>query len=449
MPQLLVRRKDLYSSLGFGLLALLFRLWHLGSPKGYIFDEVYYAKNAHSILLHGVELDAKSKSAEFIVHPPVGKWLISLGIKIFGYNEFGWRFASALFGSISVALIYWVTKKLFNNYFLSCAAAILMLADGLHLVHSRVALLDLFLMFFILLAFLFILHSKHWWAGVSLGLAAATKWSGAYYIIAYAAFILYVDYRNYRALEVEKPFTSLLKEKLGLRTLQYALLPIVVYLFSWVGWFATKTGWDRTWADSRKGSFWSFVPAPLGSFWHYQSEILGFHQGLTTKHPYSANPWAWLILGRPTSFFYDAPNNCGAPSCAREVIALGTPLLWWAGIFGILITFGYWVSRREWQSGLILLSVGAGYLPWFLFQKRTMFEFYAIAFEPFIILILIYCAAKFMEVEDPVLLKRRRAWVIAAIVLVVVNFLYFLPIFIGSSIPYPAWLSRMWLPSWI
>ena len=105
MPQLLVRRKDLYSSLGFGLLALLFRLWHLGSPKGYIFDEVYYAKNAHSILLHGVELDAKSKSAEFIVHPPVGKWLISLGIKIFGYNEFGWRFASALFGSISVAFI--------------------------------------------------------------------------------------------------------------------------------------------------------------------------------------------------------------------------------------------------------------------------------------------------------------------------------------------------------
>ncbi|MEI6407505.1 MAG: phospholipid carrier-dependent glycosyltransferase [Actinomycetes bacterium] len=449
MPQLLVRRKDLYSSLGFGLLALIFRLWHLGTPKGYIFDEVYYAKNARSLLLHGVEIDPKTHSAEFIVHPPIGKWLISLGIKIFGYNEFGWRFSAALFGSVSVVLIYWVTKKLFNNYFLSCAAAILMLADGLHLVHSRVALLDLFLMFFILLAFLFILHSKHWWAGVSLGLAAATKWSGAYYIIAYAAFILYVDYRNYRALEVERPFTSLLKEKLGLRTLQYAFLPIVVYLFSWVGWFATKTGWDRTWADSRKSSFWSFVPAPLRSFWHYHSEILGFHQGLTTKHPYSANPWSWLILGRPTSFFYDAPNKCGAPSCAREVLALGTPLLWWAGILGILVTFGYWISRREWQSGLILLSVGAGYLPWFLFQKRTMFEFYAIAFEPFIILILIYCVAKFMEVDDPALFKRRRAWVIAAIVLVVANFLYFLPIFIGSPIPYPDWLSRMWLPSWI
>lgn len=84
--------------LGF---ALTLRLWRLDQPKGYIFDEVYYAKNAASLISDGVELNAQGE-AEFVVHPPLGKWLIGLGIKIFGDNEFGWRIAAAIIGSASV-----------------------------------------------------------------------------------------------------------------------------------------------------------------------------------------------------------------------------------------------------------------------------------------------------------------------------------------------------------
>ena len=131
--------------------ALLLRLWRLNQPKGYIFDEVYYAKNANSLIKHGVELNSTNQ-AEFIVHPPLGKWLIGIGIKVFGNNEFGWRISAALIGSAAVVVIYLLALKLFNSIFLAATSATLLALDGLNLVMSRVALLDIFLMFFILLA---------------------------------------------------------------------------------------------------------------------------------------------------------------------------------------------------------------------------------------------------------------------------------------------------------
>ena len=87
------------------IFSLIIRIWHLNLPKGYIFDEVYYAKNAASLITDGVELNEQGES-EFVVHPPFGKWLIGIGIKLFGNNEFGWRVIAAVIGSASVLLIY-------------------------------------------------------------------------------------------------------------------------------------------------------------------------------------------------------------------------------------------------------------------------------------------------------------------------------------------------------
>jgi dolichyl-phosphate-mannose--protein O-mannosyl transferase len=442
MRQLMVRFQDPLNALGFALIGLLMRLWHLGQPKGYIFDEVYYAKNAHSLALHGVEINDKGM-ADFIVHPPVGKWLIAIGIKAFGYNEFGWRVSSAVIGSLSIALIYLVAKRLFNRPLISSSAAILTLADGLHLVHSRTALLDIFLMFFLLLGFYFLLSSRHWLAGISLGLATGVKWSGVYFIVAYFFFMIYVDYRQAQALEEESPVKFTLRNSLWKRILQYGLLPIVTYIATWTGWFMTTTGWDRAWSTNI-----------VRNFWHYHAEILNFHTNLVEKHAYSANPWSWLVMGRPTSFFYATPTGCGTTACSQEILAVGTPLLWWSGLIAIAITFGYWIARREWQSGLLLLSLGAGYLPWFLFQKRTMFTFYAIAFEPFMILIICYVIAKWLEEpkdEDHLQIPRlvRERVLYAYLAVIVLCFIYFSPLYFGSVISYASWHAHMWLPSWI
>ena len=444
------KTRDRLTAWGLGLVAFIFRVWHLKSPKGFVFDEVYYAQNANSLLHHGVELDPKTNAAQFIVHPPVGKWMIAAGIKLFGYHEFGWRISAALVGTASIIMIFYVSKRLFNNYFLALSAEILMCADGLHLVMSRTALLDIFLMFFTLLGFLFILRGQHYAAGISLGLAAATKWSGVYYLVAYLAFTLYVEYRQNRALELEHPIQHVVHQKLRLRTLQYIAIPIVVYVVSWTGWFFNSSGYDRKWANSQRHGFFSFIPAPIRSLWHYHSEMWDFHTTLTASHPYAANPWSWLIMGRPTSFYYQAPKSCGANACAQEVLALGTPLLWWSGVLAIAITIGYWIARREWQSGLLLLSLAAGYLPWFNWQKRTVFNFYTIAFEPFIILIIIYVLSKFLEPNAEGITPRpRRVASYGFLAIIVLNFLYFLPLYLGNVITYSHWSSLMWFPSWI
>lgn len=430
--------KDGVTTVALTLVALAMRLWHLSTPKGFIFDEVYYAKNAHSLVLHGVELKSNG-SAEFIVHPPVGKWLIGFGIKLFGFNEFGWRFASALIGALSVGLMFLVAKKLFNNYFLATTAAALMSLDGIHLVHSRVALLDIFLMFFILLAFFFILNTQPWFASIALGLALATKWSGIYYLVAFGLFMLYSDYRQEKAKESDKPLLVLAKKNLWLRLVQFGILPVFVYVFSWIGWFRTSVGWDRTWSSS-----------VAKSFIHYHAEMWNFHTHLTDSHAYSANPWTWLIMSRPTSFFYASPKGCGASACSQEIIALGTPLIWWSAVVALFVTFGYWLARREWQSGLVLLSFAAGYLPWFFMQKRTMFTFYAIAFEPFIILLIIFAISKALESDgDAGISKRRLYLVYGYLAAVAINFWYFYPLYMGSVISYTNWIHHMWIPSWI
>ena len=421
--------RDWAFALGFGALGLILRLWNLASPKGKIFDEVYYATNAQSLLQNGVEIDSKTGLAQFIVHPPTGKWLIAIGIKLFGYNEFGWRFAAALIGSLSIVLMYFTAKKLFNNQLLSVFAAALISMDGLHLVHSRIALLDIFLLFFIQIAVLALLHQKYWLSAIALGLATSVKWSGLYVLIVFALLVLIMDYRKHRYLGSEKPIRQVI-DNFPIRFLQFGIAPALIYLSSWIGWFLTNNGWSRNWSAN-----------PLRSLWHYHSEILNFHAKLSEPHPYDANPWSWLIQGRPTSFFYETPKNCGGTRCSQEILALGTPILWWLATIALFITIGFWVSKREWQAEILLVVIGASYLPWFAIQDRTMFSFYAIAFEPFILLTLVYVLSKVLKHQ------RRIAISIGAIVLV--NFLYFLPIFLGLPITYNSWHDRMWLPSWI
>jgi len=397
--------------------ALSLRVWRLESPNGYIFDEVYYAKNAASLITSFVELDEKGAS-EFVVHPPLGKWLIGFGIKIFGNNEFGWRISAAIFGTLSILLIYLITKKLFNSKLLSLTAAILMSFDGLNLVMSRVALLDIFLMVFILLSFYLLVLNKYLASAFTIGLAVATKWSGVFLLILILIFVIYEHRHNLR--KAIKLFFS------------YTLIPLLVYFSSWGGWLVTSTGWAR---QSESNVF--------SSFWNNHMQILNFHRDLTEAHSYQANPWSWLILGRPTSFFYDDRASCGQVKCAQEILAMGTPFLWWSAIFATAIVLGVVISNPDRNAALILLGFAGTYLPWFAFQDRPLFYFYAISILPFLILAIIYCFNSILNQ------RHTRKYIIFYTVLIGLNFLYFLPIFMGISIPYSDWLERMWLNSWI
>ena len=391
----------------------MLRFWNLGTPDSLVFDEVYYVDGARDYLAGGVEVT--NGVAEFVVHPPLGKWLIALGIALFGDTSTGWRIASAVIGTLSIVLIYLVAKRLFNSDYLALVAAGLMTIDGLHLVMSRTALLDIFLMFFLIAAFLALLYEKHLATAIFLALALATKWSAVYFIIAIG---IYLAITNWRKLSYYLP-----------------TIPII-YLISWSGWFASDQGWSRNHSSN-----------PILSFIHYHQEILNFHTGLKTDHSYEASPWNWLILGRPTSFFYESPKACGAENCSQEILAMGTPVIWWFGLVALAITIGYFLSRREKVAGLILMGLLSNYLPWLLFPDRTTFYFYAISFFPFLILAIIYSLKLYLEDENK-RVKRTQS-VNVALGLTALTFAYFAPVYLGIVLTYEDWFARMWLPSWI
>ena len=411
------------------LISLVLRVVNLDSIKSFIFDEVYYVDGARDLLKYGVEVSGSQP--EFIVHPPLGKWLIASGIQIYGDNPFGWRIATAVVGSLLILVVALVAHKLFRDPLLTALASALMALDGLALVLSRTSLLDNFLTFFILLATYCFVIKKYWWTGVVLGLALATKWSALYFIFVFALIALYRAFSHHTGKDLIKPTLQ--------RFLQFAVMPVSVYLASWSGWFASTRGWAR---DHSTNAFNSFI--------YYHQQMLNFHTGLTEKHNYEANPWSWLIMGRPTSFFYESPKGCGAPSCSQEVIALGTPVLWWLGVAALSLVIGLWIRSFfthlfDPAVTIIVAGMAAGYLPWFFFQERTVFTFYAIIFEPFVILALVFAARS--------ILSNYKKWgevlVAALFILIFLNFVYFLPIFIGDVLTYDAWQSRMWFPSWI
>src|SRR6478609_4684179 len=478
----------------------ILRFDRLRVPRALIFDETYYAKDAWSILNHGVELtlvnnansiiqaghtnifapcSGTSACGEYVVQPEIGKLLIAVGEWLFGLNSFGWRFASAVFGSLAILLICRIARRMTRSTLLGCVAGLLMSLDGLEFVLSRTGILDIFLMFFVLAAFGCILidrdvsrarlaelvarHPGHpggprlglrkWQlaAGVFLGLAVATKWNAAWYIVGFAALFLAWEIGARRTAGLKSFVRGGLREARWL-PLTFIVVPLGVYLASWSGWFATSTGYDRNYAQA-PGVHTPVISA-LYSLFEYHREAIGFGLGLSLPHPYQSQPWDWLLVTRPVAFYapcYTGPATyqaCpkGRVAWEQEVLALGTPAIWWGSMLALLFCLGWWLLHRDWRAGAVLLGVLAGWGPWFPLVTRTKFYYYALEFEPFLILAIVLCLGLILGPATASLLRRATgALIVGAYVLcVLLMFWYFYSVLAGKVIPYQDWLHHMW-----
>ncbi|HEU5108763.1 MAG TPA: phospholipid carrier-dependent glycosyltransferase [Micromonosporaceae bacterium] len=464
------------------LLAGAIRVIGLDTPKGKIFDEVYYATEGWALINHGVEWNEKENTGAYVVHPPLGKWFIGLGEWIFGYDEFGWRIAAAVAGTLSVLIMVRLARAMFRSTVLGCAAGLLMAFDGMHFVLSRSALLDIFLMTFVLGAFAALVFDREqrrrrWlsaleggldptrrgragrpamgapWlrllAAVLLGCALGVKWSAVFFIPAFALLMILWDVRTRRSAGVPRPWLGTLAAETGWLLLCGVLI-VATYVVTWSGWFLTDDGYFRHWLADNGRREWPVV-GPLWNLVHYHLQALDFHTGLDSRHQYQSWPWQWLLLGRPVAFHWSSDGPCGAPSCASEVLLLGTPVLWWSMLPALAALAWLGIARRDWRAGAIWLSVAVALGPWFYYalQGRTMFYFYALPAEPFLILAIVYVLGAIMVPARGAPDEGRRllgAIVTGAYVLLVAAcFAWFYPVYVGQTIPYPDWHVRMWL----
>jgi dolichyl-phosphate-mannose-protein mannosyltransferase len=493
--------------------AAYLRFLHLGRPNGLVFDEVYYAHDADSLLHHGVELGPTFNHGpdvnDFIVHPPLGKWMIAVGEwlypghpktingTIYPSDTFGWRFSAAVIGTLAVLILARTVRRMTRSTLLGCCAGLLLALDGLEFVQSRIATLDIFLMFWILAAFACLVADRDWgrrrladrleaighpvdygpkvgvrpWrilAALCLAGATATKWNGAIFTIAFAALALVWDVGARRTGGSQKPWRAMVRHDALPVVLLFLLLVPALYVVSWAGWFATGTGYDRHWAaDPTHHSHWHLwkvplpwigdaMPSSVRSWMHYQHEIYNFHNNLHPTradpkyglHPYQSHPAGWLVLARPVSYFYASPGGN-----AQEVLAIGTPAIWWASVPALVAMVWFWIAKRDWRAGAVLLGTAVAILGWLPsdFHHRTMFLFYALPAVPFMVIALTLCIGYAIGgPEDPPLRQTIGASAAGGyLLLVIMNFFYLYPILAASVLSQGHWHSRIWFNSWI
>ncbi|MET0860335.1 MAG: phospholipid carrier-dependent glycosyltransferase [Microbacterium sp.] len=489
------------------VLGAVLRLWDLGHPRAFIFDETYYVKDAWSqwnlgyastwpeganeTFLGGAP-DVFSATGSFVVHPPLGKFFIGLGMALFGPDStFGWRFATAVFGIALVLLVYLVARTLTGSVVFAGVAGLLMAIDGLAIVLSRVALLDNFLAFFVLLAFWFVLLDRRrhldrlaalvalrsldgtrpawgpvlWnrpWliaAGAAAGAATAVKWSGLYVIVALGIYVVVTDALARRRAGVGFWPTDAAFRQGPVSFVLFVPVAFVIYLASWTGWLVTEGGYGRHALDAAAASasgFWSWVPLSLQNLWKYHVAIYDFHVGLSSPHGYASPAWQWPLLLRPTSMYSEltpyGEAGCGSGSgCMENIYSMPNPLIWYASVAAALYLIYRFVVARDWRIAVILTGIAATYVPWLQYPERTMFQFYTIAILPFLLLGLTYALREIAGHPEADAYRRisgqRIVLIFLAVAVVLSAFWY--PIVAGISVPYDFWHVHAWMTGWV
>lgn len=434
-------------------LAGVARLWTLGHPDEKVFDEVYYASDGCLYAGHPFEeCDLESATERSWVHPPLGKWLIALGIEAFGNDPFGWRFAAAMAGTASVAVAGAFAFLLWGRPVWAGVASLLLATEHLHFVQSRVAMLDIFLAFFILLGFTLLLWDRvrqerldaadpaalgrsglRWIrvaAGASFAAATASKWSGIFaWLGALVLALIWERSRRARAGS-DRPLLTAVREEWPSLALAFVVVPFAVYLLTWVRWLGDH-GWSL-------GELWSNHLA-IGE---YHLELEPFRANGEPIHPYMSEAWTWLLLLRPVAYYY---RDLGPQ--AAEILGVGNPLLFWGSLLFLpYLALGWW-GQRDWRAGAILVPVLFLYVPW-LFVSRPLFLFYIAPLTPFLALGATYVLRDIARVRVAERSSLGPA-VGVAIAVAVALFLFFWPVLIGDPIGKEAWDARIWFSGWV
>jgi dolichyl-phosphate-mannose--protein O-mannosyl transferase len=385
-------------------------------------------------------------------------------MQLFGADSsFGWRFSVALLGTLAIPLIIAAARMLIGNRVFAALAGLFLAIEGQSIVMSRTSILDGILAFFVLLAFYFLLRDRAaisrtlnkaavlkqdlvlsprpwlWAMALTLGVASSVKWSGLYFLAAFGLYSFIADLISRHRLGL-KVLPAVLQA--ALNAISMLAIALTTYAAGWSGWILSQGGWGRAANEN-----W------LIALWDYHTNAYSFHTGLSAEHPYAANALQWLLNIRPTAFYFDSftGENCGVlESCSIAITPLPHPLIWLSSVLAMIWVAVRFFKKADIAAGAIFIAFLAGWAPWLIYLSRTTFQFYAVAFTPFLLLALSYALHSFWR--KGVVLRRaaEREWAITLFVVVtLVLAAFFASLWMGLPVPYWYWRIQMWLPSWI
>lgn len=395
------------------------------------FDEIYHARTAYE---HIENVPGHYENT----HPPLGKHIIGLGIRLFGMNPFGWRFMGTLAGVLMLPLMYLLGKKLFKSTFFATCAILLMTFDFMHFSQTRIATIDSYPVLFIMTMYFFMylffekaetLTRKKsclylGLSGLFFGFAIASKWIGFYGGAGLAVLFFIALWRRVK----EKGYKELLLCLLCI--LFFVAVPFLIYYASYIPIHI---------ADGAE-SFWE-------NFWRYQKHMFTYHSQLDAEHPFSSMWYTWPFVIRPIWYYGDA--SLRGTGMTSSIVGMGNPLLWWTSLVTVIACIILTISnikKKQKENQPLFLSIGylSQLIPWML-VSRVVFIYHYFASLPFALLTLVY---GFKNLCEKCVWGKRA--VIGFMACACVLFILFYPVLSGTKIPSGFITSALqWFDSWV
>lgn len=428
--------------------------WKPSYYNGTYFDEIYHARTAYE-LLHGPSVSNRPNATDgnWLLewsHPHLGKLLLMQGIRLFGMTPFGWRFMGTLIGVLMLPLMYLMVKQLTKDSKLSFVAMFLLAVDSMHFTQTRLATVDSYAVFFIILMYLFMFRYAQMnllkqplgrtlvplgLCGISMGLACASKWIGMYAGVGLAIIFfatVFLRLREYRALRREseseedaamaRAFPKKLLLTLLFCVLFFVVIPFLIYYFCYWQHFAPVGGLTLT------------------RFWDMQVQMFNYHSRLVDSH-YFSSPWyEWPTIVRPM-WYYSAETAMVGYGRVSSISCMGNPIVWWAGLVAMVALLIALCASTRPSPVFLLIAVGfaSQYLPWVLVPRST-FIYHYFASVPFIIIATVLWIGRLRRMDS----VAGNTLAITLMVLALLLFVAFYPLESGYPCAYSYALKLRW-----
>ena len=370
--------------------------------NGMYFDELYHGRTAYEHL-HNLEPYENS-------HPPLGKLFIMLGVWVFGMVPFGWRVVGALFGIGMLPILYAFGKRMFKDSNYALVLTTLFAFDFMHFTQTRIATIDVYSVFFILLMYYYIYQyiTMNFFvdglkktlkplalSGLFFGIGAACKWTSIYAgaglaVLLFGSLIArYLEYSRAAAFGSEeerervRPYWTLTLKTLLWCVLFFIVIPFTIYFASYAPYYIYESGKETGYG----------LGGMFKTFWKYQNFMYNYHSNLKATHPYQSNWYSWPFTVKPMWYFF---NSYISQSKISTMSASGNPAVWWVSTIGVFTLLGLRLSKKikpDRALQIFCAGVLANYLPWVLVPRCT-FIYHFFATVPFILMATVYALQK-------------------------------------------------------